>query len=328
VWIDLHRQIRVEGRVVQLPEEIADAYFASRPPGSRLAAAASAQSEVVESRAVLDRAYDELAEKHPDGDIPRPSGGEDSGSSPTLRVLAGAPQPLPRSGAIPARRRRMGEGAAGTVSIVSEQDMRLTILGSAGTYPVAGRPGSGYLIDHEGTRVWCDAGPGTLMALPVDVAELDAIFVSHRHPDHCLDVIIAAHVFAFGPRPRFGVPLYGPASALEALVGFVDGGRINEVYDLRPLSDGDRIEIGSLDVEVATSDHSVPTFASRWQSEHRSLCYSADTGPAGDWMRLAKGPICFCARPPIKASREWRSIPTISPPPRRVRSPGRQGPGS
>lgn len=72
VWIDLHRQVRVEGRVVQLPDEIADAYFASRPPGSRLAAAASAQSEVVESRAVLDRAYDELSAKHPDGDIPRP----------------------------------------------------------------------------------------------------------------------------------------------------------------------------------------------------------------------------------------------------------------
>lgn len=171
--------------------------------------------------------------------------------------------------------------------------MRLTILGSAGTYPVAGRPGSGYLIENGGTRVWCDAGPGTLMALPVDVAELDAIFVSHRHPDHCLDVIIAAHVFAFGPRPRFGVPLYGPASALEALVGFVDGGRFNEVYDLRPLSEGDRIEIGNLDVEVATSDHSVPTFASRWQSEHRSLCYSADTGPAGDWMRLAEGADLF-----------------------------------
>jgi len=113
------------------------------------------------------------------------------------------------------------------------------------------------------------------------------VFVSHRHPDHCLDVIVASHVLAFGPRPRFGVPLYGPGSALDALVGFVDGGRVNEVYDLRPLGDGDRVEIGSLSLEVAITDHSVPTFASRWESEHRSLCFSADTGPAGDWMRLA-----------------------------------------
>lgn len=167
--------------------------------------------------------------------------------------------------------------------------MRLTVLGSAGTYPVSGRPGSGYLIEQDGTRVWCDAGPGTLVALPVDVTSLDAIFVSHRHPDHCLDVIIAAHLFAYGPAPRFGVPLYGPESALESLIGFVDGGgRICDVYDLRPLDDGDRLEIGSLHLEVAASDHSVATLASRWQSEHRTLCYSADTGPEGDWLRLAK----------------------------------------
>lgn len=165
--------------------------------------------------------------------------------------------------------------------------MQLSILGSSGTYPVPGRPGSGYLIDHDGTRVWCDAGPGTLVSLPVDVTDVDAVFVSHRHPDHCLDVIVASHVLAFGPRPRFGVPLYGPESALDALVGFVDGGRVKEAYDLRPLADGDRVEIGSLSLEVAISDHSVPTFASRWETEHRSLCYSADTGPAGDWMRLA-----------------------------------------
>lgn len=163
----------------------------------------------------------------------------------------------------------------------------MSVLGSSGTYPVPGRPGSGYLIDHDGTRVWCDAGPGTLVSLPVDVTEVDAVFVSHRHPDHCLDVIVASHVLAFGPRPRFGVPLYGPESALDALVGFVDGGRVKEVFDLRPLGDGDRVEIGSLSLEVAITDHSVPTFASRWETEHRSLCFSADTGPAGDWMRLA-----------------------------------------
>ncbi|HLU53022.1 MAG TPA: MBL fold metallo-hydrolase [Acidimicrobiia bacterium] len=166
--------------------------------------------------------------------------------------------------------------------------MRLTVLGSAGTYPVRGRPGSGYLIEHRETRIWCDAGPGTLTELPVPVSELDAVFVSHRHPDHCLDVVIASHVLAYGPDPRFGVPLYGPSSALEAIVGFVDGGRIDEVFDVTPLEDGDRVTIGSLILSVAVTDHSVDTLASRWETDHRSLCYSADTGPAGDWMRLAK----------------------------------------
>lgn len=171
--------------------------------------------------------------------------------------------------------------------------MRLTVLGSAGSYPVRGRPGSGYLIEHEGTRVWCDAGPATLLALPVDLADLDAVFISHQHPDHCLDVIIGSHVLIFGHRPRLAMPLYGPAAALGAVTGFGDGGRMQEAYDLRPLEDGDQVTVGSLSLSVATSDHSVPTLASRWETQYRSLCYSADTGPAGKWMRLAEGADLF-----------------------------------
>lgn len=165
--------------------------------------------------------------------------------------------------------------------------MRLTVLGSSGTYPAAGRPASGYLIERNGTRVWCDAGPGTLVSLPVDLDMIDAVMVSHRHPDHCLDVITASHVFAYGPRPRYGVPLYGPQSALEALVGFVDGGGIEDVFDLIPLDDGDHATVGAFEVEVAETDHSVPTLASRWTADGRSLCFTGDTGPQGDWMRLA-----------------------------------------
>lgn len=167
--------------------------------------------------------------------------------------------------------------------------MRLTILGSSGTFPASGRPASGYLIEHDGTRVWCDAGPGTMVEMPVDLELIDAVFISHQHPDHCLDVIIASHVFAYGPRPRFGIPLYGPAAALDAVVEFGDGGSITDVFDLRPLDGEDRVEIGSLGLQVAVTDHSVPTLASRWNSGSRSLCYTGDTGPKGDWPRLASG---------------------------------------
>lgn len=166
--------------------------------------------------------------------------------------------------------------------------MRLTVLGSAGTYPVAGRPSSGYLIEQGRTRVWCDAGPGTMVALPVELDTIDAVFVSHGHPDHCLDVVIATHVLAFGPATRSGVPLYGPAAALATVTNFVDGGGVERVFDPRPLEDGASLEIGSLKLTVASADHSVPTLASRWESESRSLTYSADTGPSGDWMDLAK----------------------------------------
>lgn len=71
VWMELHRQIRMEGSVERIDDGSADVYFASRPPGSRLAAAASPQSEVV-TRQQLEDGYQELEERFPDGEVPRP----------------------------------------------------------------------------------------------------------------------------------------------------------------------------------------------------------------------------------------------------------------
>lgn len=72
VWLPLHRQVRVGGAVEVVDDRRSDEYFRSRPPGAKLAAAASPQSRVVSDRAVLDRAYAELEERYPDGDVPRP----------------------------------------------------------------------------------------------------------------------------------------------------------------------------------------------------------------------------------------------------------------
>lgn len=71
-WGPLHRQVNVHGSVAQVPPEESDAYFASRPRGARLGAAASPQSEVIPDRQVLERTVAELAAAHPD-DVPRPA---------------------------------------------------------------------------------------------------------------------------------------------------------------------------------------------------------------------------------------------------------------
>jgi pyridoxamine 5'-phosphate oxidase len=67
-WHMFGRQVRVEGDVERLPEAESDAYFESRPPGSRRSAAVSPQSRVIGSREELERAAEELA-----GDAPRPA---------------------------------------------------------------------------------------------------------------------------------------------------------------------------------------------------------------------------------------------------------------
>jgi pyridoxamine 5'-phosphate oxidase len=59
-WQPLGRQVRVEGPVTRVDEAASDAYFASRPLGARLGASVSRQSEVIESRTVLEAAVEEL----------------------------------------------------------------------------------------------------------------------------------------------------------------------------------------------------------------------------------------------------------------------------
>jgi pyridoxamine 5'-phosphate oxidase len=72
-WPELEHQIRIEGRVERVSAEESDRYFQSRPRESQLGACASAQSEVVESRDVLDRRFQELVTRYPAGSIPRPA---------------------------------------------------------------------------------------------------------------------------------------------------------------------------------------------------------------------------------------------------------------
>jgi pyridoxamine 5'-phosphate oxidase len=71
-WKSLRRQVRLRGPVTLTSAAEADAYFASRPRGSRIGAWASAQSRALGGRAELEHAVAEVTAKYGDGDIPRP----------------------------------------------------------------------------------------------------------------------------------------------------------------------------------------------------------------------------------------------------------------
>jgi pyridoxamine 5'-phosphate oxidase len=71
-WLQLHRQVRVRGTVERVSDADADAYFASRPRGSRIGAWASPQSRAIADRAELDALVDAIDERFPGEDVPRP----------------------------------------------------------------------------------------------------------------------------------------------------------------------------------------------------------------------------------------------------------------
>jgi pyridoxamine 5'-phosphate oxidase len=71
-WGELERQVRIEGRASRLSTEVSDAYFLSRPRGSRLGAWASEQSRPVEDRSVLEERVKALEAEYEGREIPRP----------------------------------------------------------------------------------------------------------------------------------------------------------------------------------------------------------------------------------------------------------------
>ncbi|HMC51941.1 MAG TPA: MBL fold metallo-hydrolase, partial [Acidimicrobiales bacterium] len=68
--------------------------------------------------------------------------------------------------------------------------LTLTVLGCDGSYPGPGGACSGYLVRGGGVRLWLDAGSGTMANLQrhVGLDEIDAVVLSHEHPDHWTDL--------------------------------------------------------------------------------------------------------------------------------------------
>lgn len=170
--------------------------------------------------------------------------------------------------------------------------MRLTVLGSNGTYPTPGRPASGYLVSSGTTTVWLDAGPGTLAAVMagrgLDV--VDALVLSHVHPDHCTDVFSLLNVFRFDSRR--GLPVLAPPGVADRVAGFLDADQdhdLHDVFDFVVVRPGDHLRIGGLTLDFGRAAHPVPAVVTRVSDGTRSMVYSGDTGPDGDLVALAGG---------------------------------------
>lgn len=161
--------------------------------------------------------------------------------------------------------------------------MQLTVLGSNGTYPTAGRPASGYLVSTFDTTLWVDAGPGTYLALcaEMDPREVSGVFLSHRHPDHCTDIFALYHALAYGERRVPPIPVLCPEGLDDELGRLVGGSPAwRSVFDFVTLGSGDAFRLGSLDISVERTNHPPPTLAPRIASSGRFLTYTADTGPS------------------------------------------------
>lgn len=115
---------------------------------------------------------------------------------------------------------------------------------------------------------------------------IDAVVVSHQHPDHCADLATAYHAWTFRPSPRDPVSLLAPEAVWERLRAFLD--KEPACFEFTPVSTGVAATIGDLSVSFVNTDHSVPTVGSLWSANGRTLFFTADTGPGGEWSGRAE----------------------------------------
>ncbi|GHF36946.1 MBL fold metallo-hydrolase [Streptomyces mashuensis] len=174
--------------------------------------------------------------------------------------------------------------------------MKLTVIGCSGSFPSAESACSSYLVEADGFRILLDMGNGALGALQrhTGLYDLDAVFLTHLHPDHCIDMcgyFVARYYRHDGGRAG-AVPVYGPEGTEERLLtayGDVpDDACMGEVFDFRTLVPGP-VEVGPFTVRAARVDHPVESFAFRVEHGGASLVYSGDTGPCAALEELAAG---------------------------------------
>ncbi len=170
--------------------------------------------------------------------------------------------------------------------------MRLTVIGCSGSIPGPDSPASSYLVEAEGFRLLLDLGNGALGALArhVPIESIDAVALSHLHPDHCFDVCayyVARRYAPGGPLPP--IPVYGPEGAAERLARAYDmppdPGMSGE-FTFQRYPEG-AFEIGPFTAQVTRVAHPVPAYAIRLTYGGSTLAYSGDTGPSERLVKIA-----------------------------------------
>ncbi|NNG39396.1 MBL fold metallo-hydrolase [Flexivirga sp. ID2601S] len=171
--------------------------------------------------------------------------------------------------------------------------MKVTVIGCSGSFAGPESPASCYLVQarHEG-RDWhllLDFGNGALGVLQrfLDPAALDAIVISHLHPDHCADLSGLHVIYRYHPQSDepLTVPVWGPPGTdLRAAraAGVTDEEAedpdlLRPEFDFRDLVDGGSFEVGPFTVTAYRVNHPVTAFGLRVEADGAVLAYTGDT---------------------------------------------------
>jgi ribonuclease BN (tRNA processing enzyme) len=169
--------------------------------------------------------------------------------------------------------------------------MKIQVLGGCAAWPAPGIPCGGYLVTAEGFRLLLDPGYGTMVQMPEGVSplDIDAVYVSHGHPDHFADIhpLLRARVLEQGSDPR--LPIYALPGSLDRVLSLDGLGELDRAFELAEFTAGDRFDVGPFRAITRSLPHFVPNAGIRIEHDEESLVYTGDTGPDPGIAELANG---------------------------------------
>jgi ribonuclease BN (tRNA processing enzyme) len=171
--------------------------------------------------------------------------------------------------------------------------MKLTVLGSSGAWPERQRACSGYLVESAGCFIVLDMGFGVLPRLleHCPAREVRAVFVTHAHADHCVDLhgLYRSRTLPDPPLPP--LPVYASPDVMDR-VGGLDGAegpsRMRRSCDFHAVAPDQSVEVGPFRIRTVSLPHFIPNLGFRVEAEGLAIAYTGDTGPSPKVSELAR----------------------------------------
>ena len=183
--------------------------------------------------------------------------------------------------------------------------MELEVLGNCGGSPGPGGACSGYLVQDGSTCLLLDCGPGIVASLQRShhVSDVSAIYISHMHADHCLDLWTLAFRLSSTWR-RDGIdlaeqrpiPLFVPSGGADMLHDWekvLIPSRLAQTFEVHERSPREQIRVAGMTLSCFPTEHGVLCQGVRVASESGQLAYSGDTRLFADLPELAEGTDLF-----------------------------------
>lgn len=178
------------------------------------------------------------------------------------------------------------------VEIVKREwsQMRWTVLGYQSPFPGPSGATPGYLLEAKGKRILIDCGSGILpqLAKIMPLHELDAVVLSHLHPDHFADIFVLQNAIFIAMRDQLRQKPLSIWTTTKPVEWF---SQINakQIVTCQEIHNQQTVSIvEGVDFTFYQTDHSIPCFAMKIDDGNHTILYGADSGPHTNWEPMGK----------------------------------------